>query len=868
MKLPSAYALLVAAPLTWFALGCTITTSERSLQNQQDQTSQLDTALEDVKAVVKKERLVQLEGAPLGTPTPTIKTSDEERLIKLAASRRRLETSLDKESSFERELKGEDALSSSETLMVRRRRGGGRARGRVRGRGDARAAMRAEREAKLEARRLELAAIKEAELAEREAIAEVERIEEEASTEAELAERLAAAQIKLAERIVAAQAERDRRIAAAEAARAKRLAELQQGAVPEIIPEETEIRAASLLQSLEREASQAMSGSSLEGIEKPPERKSTFRRLADLMTGKGWSSKPRNKRKSKAQLKKESELAALEALIEKFSVADAASTVDRPQVKLPPPRRNKVNVPAPDVAKSEPAAFPEQSTQKNTPLAEVSPQPSKTPKVEVAETSDAHRPNQPFQTGSEKMHPSLLDLVDAGSQSDSPQKPALEKTVRFPELDHIEVDQSDSGTEPSQSLLSQTKSSGSLLDILNMSEPKQDSLLGTSGFGLLETDSSPARKPWALGDTEQSSQNSADLPAPFPAKPSHPREAGGSRQEGLLAETERRSLLDELPTWSLNDRPRPSIGTSPAEMHKQPTSDPWLENNQDSMASARPAANSPLERVALSSREAVRRPSIQADDRSPVENVDVPLMVDMPSLVEACGPMPEDVEILVRQLDIPQASIRKEALRDLSQMKQHASSALPAIRILLDDKPIVAAHAAIALWEIDGDDQLAAAELTRLLQSRDPAVVQFTAYALGTMEANALHQAAQIRIQRERHSGATRLYIAEALTKIDAFDVASVDVLTEGLASSNPTQRWLAAIALGNVPARHADRVVPALTASLRDRDPEVRSAAALSLGGFGPAAISAVDDLRDRAALDAPSVREAAQTALACILK
>lgn len=238
------------------------------------------------------------------------------------------------------------------------------------------------------------------------------------------------------------------------------------------------------------------------------------------------------------------------------------------------------------------------------------------------------------------------------------------------------------------------------------------------------------------------------------------------------------------------------------------------------------------------------------------------------SLRDACGPLPADLESLVLQLDIPEAGVRKEVLGDLARMGVKARPALPAIRVLLEDSPLVAAHAAWTLWEIERNESQAVQEFLRLMHTGDPDVVQFTAYALGSLGPKALSAAPTLRSERERFSGATRIHVAEALTRIDAFDQASVEVLIASLQHRDTHVRWMSAVALGQTQSRYADLAVPALIGTLHDPDPEVRSAAALSLGGFGTAASKAVPELQSRATLDSPEVREAAQTALACIRK
>jgi hypothetical protein len=85
----------------------------------------------------------------------------------------------------------------------------------------------------------------------------------------------------------------------------------------------------------------------------------------------------------------------------------------------------------------------------------------------------------------------------------------------------------------------------------------------------------------------------------------------------------------------------------------------------------------------------------------------------------------------------------------------------------------------------------------------------------------------------EAASGIERVHLAEAIARIDFEDAPAVAVLIEGLHSSEPEVRFIAAYALGDVSPRHCDRVVPALSAAQRDADDAVRTAATLALQAF-----------------------------------
>lgn len=210
---------------------------------------------------------------------------------------------------------------------------------------------------------------------------------------------------------------------------------------------------------------------------------------------------------------------------------------------------------------------------------------------------------------------------------------------------------------------------------------------------------------------------------------------------------------------------------------------------------------------------------------------------------------------------------RKEGLTNLADMGHEAHLATLAVRTLLEDSdPLVQAHAAWALWEIEDQPEESVPALTELLDHPNSEVVQLACYMLGDIGPQAEKSRHSLELLRDHAEGSTRIHAAESLIRIGGVDKASLGVLTSAMKSKDPEIRWIAAVALGRCRGDGARDAVPVLVSALKDIDPEVRSAAALSLGGLGADALSAQSDLERIARNDDPQVRDAAVAALACL--
>ena len=179
---------------------------------------------------------------------------------------------------------------------------------------------------------------------------------------------------------------------------------------------------------------------------------------------------------------------------------------------------------------------------------------------------------------------------------------------------------------------------------------------------------------------------------------------------------------------------------------------------------------------------------------------------------------------------------------------------------------MVRAMASWATWEIEQDASPSVITLAGLLTEKDPHIVQFACYLLGTVGRPAEPAAGRLSRLLWSDDPVLRLSAAEALMKITPAESRPVEVAMYELISGDQEIRCLAAVVLGTASPQHRTRVVELLSETLTDRDPTVRAATALSLGGLGPASSEVLDRLKSVAREDATPVQTAALTALACL--
>ncbi len=250
----------------------------------------------------------------------------------------------------------------------------------------------------------------------------------------------------------------------------------------------------------------------------------------------------------------------------------------------------------------------------------------------------------------------------------------------------------------------------------------------------------------------------------------------------------------------------------------------------------------------------------QADTESPILDADELLLM-------TCKDSEPWLYAQVLKLGSPEADVRKEALTHLADMGSTARQAGLAVRTLLSDSdPLVRSHAAWALWVIENDPWDSVATLRPLLDNSNPDVVELACYMLGDIGNQADSARDALALLRDHADGTLRIHAAEALIRIQGVDDKSLTVLTTAMKSRVSQERWISAVALGRCRGEKSAGAVTALMSALKDVDPEIRSAAALSLGGLGPVAEQSMPELERMSRTDDAQVRDSARAALACL--
>jgi HEAT repeat protein len=239
------------------------------------------------------------------------------------------------------------------------------------------------------------------------------------------------------------------------------------------------------------------------------------------------------------------------------------------------------------------------------------------------------------------------------------------------------------------------------------------------------------------------------------------------------------------------------------------------------------------------------------------------------SFGDLCPEASDELLTEIDRLNGTDSNARVATLESLGSRAAEAKAALPAIYACLsDESESVRVHAACALWTITSSPSETVPALETVLGGADPDSVALACYLLGEIGDEASPAIQKLAGLQNHTCVEVRIHAAEALLKITGGGSGSAIVLTNSLADCDEQERCLVAVALGSAKGEDRNVAIETLITCLEDPQPSVRAASALSLGGFGPYASKAARPLQQAATSDDAEIRQAAETALACIKK
>ena len=177
-------------------------------------------------------------------------------------------------------------------------------------------------------------------------------------------------------------------------------------------------------------------------------------------------------------------------------------------------------------------------------------------------------------------------------------------------------------------------------------------------------------------------------------------------------------------------------------------------------------------------------------------------------------------------------------------------------------------YTASRILEARPDDADARAVLIEAVGMAPDVEASLAAYMLGTRASGHPEVMSALGEQLSARTGIARVHMAEAMLRVDSNHVTATDTLVGMLSAPEPKVRMMAAFAMQSATATvtQRERCVSTLIKVLEDTDSEVRAAAALVLGGYGPAAKAAIPALVRLAYDENVDTARAAGVALQCI--
>ncbi len=166
----------------------------------------------------------------------------------------------------------------------------------------------------------------------------------------------------------------------------------------------------------------------------------------------------------------------------------------------------------------------------------------------------------------------------------------------------------------------------------------------------------------------------------------------------------------------------------------------------------------------------------------------------------------------------------------------------------------------------DANDAAARNILVDAVSTAPDVEASLAAYILGTRASGHPDVMTALGEQMSARTGVARVHMAEAMLRLDGNHVTATDTLVRMVSSKEKEVRMIAAFAMSSATVAQRERCISTLIKALDDSESDVRAAAALSLGAYGPAAKTALPALVRLVHDENADTARAAGVALQCI--
>jgi hypothetical protein len=166
----------------------------------------------------------------------------------------------------------------------------------------------------------------------------------------------------------------------------------------------------------------------------------------------------------------------------------------------------------------------------------------------------------------------------------------------------------------------------------------------------------------------------------------------------------------------------------------------------------------------------------------------------------------------------------------------------------------------------DSNDAAARGVLVDVVSTAPDVEASLAAYMLGSRGSGHPDVMTALGEQMSARTGVARVHMAEAMLRLDGNHVAATDTLIGMVSSKDMDVRMMAAFSMQSATVAQRDRCISTLIKVLDDSESDVRAAAALTLGAYGPAAKTALPDLVGLVHDENIDTARAAGIALQCI--